>query len=307
MKKIFLLLLLTVFISYSSAFAAERPKDFQGLIWGTPISKAEGLVLKKDTLPTYLPADILEKIRETAREREERGEKIYSRPADILAALGAEVKAIEYVFVKDLFSQVTIYYNDYPQHLNFVKIYGHLYGPPDTVEKDENQIKHSWFTEKDDEAETTLLFNPLIKAGYVTMKWKAFLKQEAALTSGPDRRTKTGDADWQPLREDENGKCFYYDDKPMRQDKDVLEIKVKCHLSSKRQNEWRNSLRSKVLPIYAISLEEIKCSSRESRNLQFVILSENGPLKIFQNFQNSKRESITPESTAEALYNRVCK
>ena len=307
MKRVLCLLLLTFLISYSTSYARERPKDFQGVLWGTPVSKVEGLVPKKEALPAYLPRDLLEKIKETLRESEEKGEKTFLRPTDILRVPGGEVKSIEYVFVRDLLAQGLIYFNDYPQHLNFVKIYARLYGAPDNVEKDETMIKHSWYTENDDEAEVTLFYNPLIKAGYVSMKWKAHLKKETGLMSGDDSRGKAGDAEWQPFREDENGKCFYYDDRLTRQDKDVLEIQVKCSLSAKRQNEWRISLKSKIMPNYAISTEEIKCSSKEARNLQFVILSENGPLKIFQNFKDSKWESIAPDSMAEDLYNKVCK
>jgi hypothetical protein len=307
MKNIFCLLFLFVFAPYPTAHAGDRPKDFQGVLWGTQVSKVEGLVPKKESLPTNLPPDILEKIKETLRESEEKGEKIFLRPSDILRVPSGEVRAIEYLFVKDLFAQGLIYFNDYPQHLNFVKIYARLYGAPDNVEKDETMIKHSWYTENDEEGEVILFYNPLIKAGYVSMKWKAFLKKEIGLISGDDSRMKAGDAAWQLFREDENGKCFYYDDRLARQDKDVLEIQVKCTLSAKRQNEWRISLKSKIMPYYAISIEEIKCSSKETRNLQFVILSENGPLKIFQNFQESKWELIAPDSMAEGLYKKVCK
>jgi hypothetical protein len=34
---------LVIFISCSAAYAGERPKEFQGLFWGTHISKVEGL------------------------------------------------------------------------------------------------------------------------------------------------------------------------------------------------------------------------------------------------------------------------
>jgi hypothetical protein len=307
MKHIFCLLFLFIFLPYSTVHAGDRPKEFRGALWGTHISKVEGLVLKKEPAFANLPRDLSEKMKATMRESEERGEKTYLRPSDILSVPGGEVKTIEYVFANGLLAQGIIHFADYDQYLNFVKIYGHLFGAPDKVEKDAMMIKHRWYTTNDDEADVTLFYNPLMKTGYVSMKWKAFLKKETGLISGDDSRMKAGDADWQLLREDENGKCFYYDDRLTRQDKDVLEIQVKCNLSAKRQNEWRISLKSKIMPGYAISTEEIRCSSKEARNLQYVILSEKGPLKIFQNFQESKWELIAPDSMAEDLYKKVCK
>jgi hypothetical protein len=305
MKNIFCLLFLFIFVPYSTAHAADRPKEFQGVFWGTHVSKVERLVPKKEALPTYLPRDLSERIKETRRESEERGEKTYLRTSDILSVPGGEVKTIEYVFVKDLLAQGIIHFADYDQHLNFVKIYGRLYGAPDEVEKDAMMIKHSWYTTKDDEADVTLFYNPLIRSGFVSMKCQTFLKKETGLTSRNDSKIEAGNVDWQLFKEDEDGKCFYYDDRLARQDKDVLEIQVKCNLSAKRQNEWRISLKSKIMPGYAISTEEIRCSSKEARNLQFVILSEKGPLRVIQN--TNDWESIAPNSKAEALYNKVCK
>ena len=64
-------------------------------------------------------------------------------------------------------------------------------------------------------------------------------------------------------------------------------------------------MKSKVTPRYAISLEEIRCPSKEIRNLQVEILSAKGPLKLFQ--KNKNWELIAPNSMAEVLYNKVCK
>jgi hypothetical protein len=80
MKKIFCLLFLIIFNSYPTAYAGERPKEFQGLFWGPHISKVEGLVLKKEPPSVNLPRGILQKIKETTRESEERGEKHMCEP-----------------------------------------------------------------------------------------------------------------------------------------------------------------------------------------------------------------------------------
>ena len=73
-----------------------------------------------------------------------------------------------------------------------MKIYARLYGPPDKEEIDERMNKHDWYTKKDDEADVTLFYNSLINAGFVTMKCKAFLKQESGLILGDDRKWKQG-------------------------------------------------------------------------------------------------------------------
>jgi len=305
MKNIFCLLFLFIFVLYSTAYAGERPREFQGVPWGTHISKVEGLAPKKEPSFANLPTEIQQRIKEAALKSEERGEKTYLRPADILTVPDGEVKSIEYLFVKDIFTQGIIYYYDYPQLLNFVKIYAHLYGPPDRVEKDETMIKHNWYTEKDDEAEVTLFYNPMVKTGYVSMRWKAFAKKEKGLILGDDSKMETDGKGWILLREDDSGKWFYDSDRLRQSDKDIFQIWVKCNLSIKHQNEWRISLKSKTMPSYEISLEAIKCSSKESRNLQFVILSERGPLKVFQS--NKNWEPIAPGSMVEALYNKVCK
>jgi len=307
MKKIFCLLLLIIFLSYSAAYAGERPKEFQGLFWGTHISKIEGLVPKKEPRFANLPRDLSEKIKETMRESEEKGEKTYLRTSDILKVPGGEVKTIEYVFAKDLLAQGIIHFADYDQYLNFVKIYAHLYGAPDEERIDERMIKHNWYTKNDDEADVTLFYNPLMNAGFVSMKCKAFLKEERGLILGDDKKMEAGGADWKLFKEDDDGKWFYDfgNDGPMQPDKDILKIRVKCNLSGKRQTEWRLSLKSKVTPRYAISLEEIRCPSKEIRNLQVEILSAKGPLKLFQ--KNKNWELIAPNSMAEVLYNKVCK
>jgi hypothetical protein len=305
MKKIFCLLLLIIFISFSTAYAGERPKEFRGLYWGTHISKVEGLVPKKEPLFANLPRDLSEKIKETMRESEERGEKTYLRTSDILTVPGGEVKTIEYVFIKDRLAQVNIIFDDYDQYFNFVKICARLYGPPDKEEIDERMNKQDWYTKKDDEADVTLFYSFLIKAGFVTMKCKAFLKRETGLILGDDRKMEASGANWQLFREDDEGKWFFDNDKLMQPGEDILQIRVKCNLSIKRQNAWRTSLKSKIMPRYTVSLEEIRCSSKETRNLQLEILSEKGPLRLFQKSKNW--ESIAPDSIAEVLYNKVCK
>ncbi len=298
MKKTFCLLFLIALMSYATARAEERPKEFQGVIWGTHISKVDGLVLKKEPSLATLPREILEKIEETARERKERGEKTYLRTSDILSVPGGEVKAIEYIFAKDQLAQGIISFSDFQQYLSFVKIYGHLYGTPDEEEKNEAMIQQSWHAKNEDEADVILFYDPLIKAGFVLMKCGAFLGKEPAFASEK--------ANWQILKEDDNGMWFYDFDRQKAPNKNIFKIKLKCNLSVKRQNELRVSLKSKILPNYVLSLEEIKCSSKETRNLQSVILSEKGPLRTFQNFQNSKLQPIAPGSMAEALYNKVC-
>lgn len=294
MKKIFFLLLSIIFTSYSAAYAGERPKEFGGLFWGTHVSKVEGLVLKKESFEN-LPRDLLEKTKEIMREREERGEKIYVRKTDILKVSGGEVRTIEYSFVKDLLAQVTIFFADYQQYLNFMTIYIRLFGLPDKEEINEMKIQHDWYTKNEDEADVTLFYSSLIKGGFVTMKCKAFLKEE----------TETRGIDWQLFREDEDGKWFYDNGGVMKSDEDLFKVRVKCHLSVQRQNEWRISLKSKIMPRYAISAEEIRCSSKETRKVQYEILSERGPLKSFQ--QGEGWKPVSPDSRAEDLYNKICK
>ena len=305
MTRIFCLLSLIFFISHSTSYAGERPKEFLGLLWGTHISKIEGLVPKKERLPTYLPGDFLEKTKETLRKSEERGEKTYLRPSDILAVPGGEVKAIEYVFVKDLLAQGTIYFDNFDLYLNYLKIYTRLYGEPDKEELDEMTMKYDWYTKNDDEADVAIFYGPLIKAGFVSMKCKAFLGKGTGLISGDDTKMESREADWQLFREDDDGKWFYRKDGLTQAAKDIFKVRVKCNLSAKRKNEWRISLKSKIMPRVSISLEEIRCSSKESRNLQVDILSERGPLGSFQKGRNW--EPIAPDSVTGALYNKVCK
>jgi hypothetical protein len=305
MKSMFCLLFLFMFVPYSTVYAGERPKEFQGIYWGTHISKVEGLAVKNEPSFANLPPAILERRKEAARKSEERGEKPYLRPSDILIVPGGEVKSIEYVFVKDHFAQGIIRFDDYQQYQNFRKIYAHLYGPPDKDEKDETMTKHIWHAKVNDEADITLFFDPLINGGFLSMKGKAFLQKEAGLILGDDSQIKTGGMVWQLFREDDKGKWFYDPDGVTQPDKDILKIRVKCNLSIKRQNEWRTALKSKIMPTYAVSIEEIKCSSKETRNLQLEILSEKGPLKFIQ--RSTSWERISPDSMAEALHDTVCK
>lgn len=183
MKKIFCLLLLIIFISSLTAYAGERPKEFRGLVWGTHISKVDGLVLQEETVPANLPRDVLEKIKKTMRKREERGEKTYVRPSDSLKVAGGEVKVIEYVFVKDQSAEVIMRFGDYGQYLKFKGLFNDLYGAPDKEEKGSSVIMHDWYAENDNEANVTLFYSDSyrIKAGSVLMKCKAFLKKDTGL------------------------------------------------------------------------------------------------------------------------------
>jgi hypothetical protein len=295
MKSLFCLLFLFIFIPYSPAHAEDRPKEFQGLSWVTQISKVESLVPKKEPSFANLPRDISEKMKATMRESEERGEKTYLRPTDVLILPGGEIKSIEYVFVKDLLAQGVIYFNDYQQYLNYINTYIRRYGVPDREEVDERTLKHNWYTKNEDEADVTLYFSPLMNAGFISMRCRAFLKN--------DGKTEAEETDWQLFREDENGKWFY--DRLLQHDKDILKVRVKCNLSFQRQEEWRISLKLKIRPRYAISLEEIRCSSKESRILQVDILYGWGPLKSIP--KNENWQSIPPDSKAKALYDQVCK
>ncbi len=289
MNKIFCLIILIIFSPYTTGHAEERPKEFQGLPWGTAISKVDGLVPKK----------------ESGREGVRRDERTYVRPSDILIASGAEIKSIEYIFVKNRLAQGIVYFNDYDLYLNYLKAYTRLYGEPDKEELDELTMRYDWYAKKEDEADVAVFYGPLIRAGFISMKCRAFLQKERESIPGDDGKMGSKEADWQLLREDDNGKWFYKKNGLAQTDKDVYKIRVKCNLSAKRKNEWRISLKSKIMPRVSISSEEIRCSSKESRSLQVDILSERGPLGSFP--ANRKWEPIAPGSLNEVLYERVCK
>jgi hypothetical protein len=191
MKKSFLVvLLLSIFILPSIASAGERPKDFRGLVWGTHISKVEGLVLHEEPLPTKSPGTpedlhrrILETINRVRKEREERGEKKYIRPSDDLKVAGGKVDIIEYVFIKDQLAEVIMRFKDYGQYLAFKSLLSDLYGAPDKEEKERGATNHYWYAKTDDEANVNLFFSDQygIKAGSLLMKSKASTKKKTGL------------------------------------------------------------------------------------------------------------------------------
>ncbi len=289
MNKIICLIILLIFSPYTTGYAEDRPKGFQGLSWGTPISKVEGLVPKK----------------ESGREDVRRGEKTYVRPSDNLFVADIEVKRIEYIFVQDLLAQGIIYFNNYDLYLNSLKTYTRLYGEPDREELDEATMRYEWVAKSNDEADVVIFYGPLVNAGFISMKCKTFLQKQNGLIPKDDNKMESKEGDWQLLREDDNGKWFYKKDGLAQADKDVHKIRVKCNLSAKRKNEWRISLKSKLMPRVSISSEEIRCSSKESRSLQVDIISERGPLGSYP--ANKKWEPIAPGSLTEVLYEKVCK
>lgn len=135
-----LLIFSILILFYSIAFSGERPKNFRGLVWGTPISKIQGLVFEKDG---------------------EQGIQFYNRPSDNLKVGNIQVNAIRYKFSKNQLMAVVLDVKTYNQYLSLKSLFLDIYGPPDKEEDDRDKkyggrLKHFWYTKNNDEANISL-------------------------------------------------------------------------------------------------------------------------------------------------------
>lgn len=193
MKKGMVIGFLTAFIItafYSVSLAAERPRDFRGIAWGTHISKLQGFVLEEEKTPPVINDPLLRKFFDAKeKQKRERNVKIYVRPSDDLKVGRGQVDAIEYVFVRDEFYSVIMSFKDQLQYLLLKSLFSGLYGSPDKEEKRNSSVdkkaEHSWYANTDDEANVTLFWRDWLDgspgSGSVSIKWKGGIKRDAGL------------------------------------------------------------------------------------------------------------------------------
>lgn len=158
--------------------AAERPKDFRGIKWGTSSQAIPGLKFQEHFSNPNIRVEL----------------DYYSRPSDELKILGNPVESIRYIAEDGKIIGVSARYTKDMQGFVSCKNVGkrlrEIFGPPDETKVNKSTVikglvhgqEELWFANSDDEAN---IKNdcPAQEGGfgYMEMMWKARAKAKSGL------------------------------------------------------------------------------------------------------------------------------
>ena len=143
----------------ATVFAAERPTEFRGIKWGTPISEIQGLV----------------------EDPQQPDGTLYIRHSDNLMIGSETVKRIDYVAQNGILTCVSIDIEGADSANGIELLLKNLYGPPDAVNNNEYMGSIiEWYAQKDVEAKVALV-KRLSGSSSLVFQWEKSIKSDSGL------------------------------------------------------------------------------------------------------------------------------